>query len=132
MAYLIMAICEILLAIGIILFWVYFLKVERKKPENSEVYLAFEGSFPLPDLGWVCPLLCISAIGLLLDEWFGIFFTIVAGGALVFLGLIDISYNLQHGGYTTKLSQTIQNLAINLLCLIFGIICIVFSWLSVD
>lgn len=125
---LIIAILEILLAIGFIGFWTYFFAVELKNPKNTEVYLAFEKSFPVPDLGLICPCLFISAVGLLLDQPFGIFFAVVAGGALLFLGLLDISFNIQNEGYTKNLSDTIMNLFINLVCLIFGIVLLIYAW----
>jgi len=125
---LIIAILEILLGIGFIAFWGYFFAVELKNPENTEVYLAFEKSFPLPDLGLITPCLFISAIGMLLNQPFGIFFAIVAGGALTFLGLLDISFNLQNGGYTKSLSDTVMNLFINLVCVIFGPVLLFYSW----
>lgn len=125
---LIIAILEIVLAIGFIGFWGYFFAVELKNPENTEVYLAFEKSFPIPDLGFITPCLLISAIGLLLDEFFGVFFAIVAGGGLIFLGLLDISFNIQNGGYTKSLEDTIMNLFINLVCVIFGPVLLIYAW----
>lgn len=116
----VLGVFQILIAIGFIGFWIYFFVIENKNPENSEVYLSFERSFPVPDLGFVTPTLFISAIGLLMNEPFGIFFTIVSGSALLFLGLLDISFNIQNGGYTKGISDTIMNLVINLVCVIFG------------
>lgn len=126
----IIGILEILFAIGFICVWVYMFKIEFKNPARTTVYLGFEKSFPLPDLGWATPMLLISGIGLIMGERFGIFFAVVAGSALVFLGLLDISFNLQQGGYTTKKSDTIFNLFINLLCVIFGPILLVYGWLN--
>ena len=116
----VIAILQIILAIGIIGFWLYFFKFENKNPERTAVYLGFERSFPVADLAFLTPLLIISAIGLLLGEPFGLLFNIMAGSALVFLGLLDISFNLQQGGYKGKKSDTILNLAINLICIILG------------
>ncbi len=121
---------ELFLAIGFIVVWIYLIKFELNNPERSEIYRAFEKSFPLPDLCWITPTLVISAVGLLLNERFGIFCSIVAGGALVFLGLLDISFNLQQGGYTGKKMDTIFNLIINGICIVFGPILLIFGWLN--
>lgn len=126
----IIAYLQIFLAVGFIAVWIYLFKYELNNPERSEVYRAFEKSFPIPDLCWITPVLIVSAIGLLLNERFGIFFTIIAGSSLIFLGLLDISYNLQQGGYTTNKMDTIFNLTINLICVIFGPIFLIVGWLN--
>ena len=122
------AIFEILIAVGLIGLWVYFFLVENKNPEKSKVYLGFERSFPVPDLGWATPSLIIAAIGLLSEQPFGVFFTITSGSALLFLGLLDISFNIQNGGYSTNIGDTIMNLFINLICVIFGSLFMIFAW----
>ena len=35
-------------------------------------------------------------------------------------GLVDIAFNLQNGGYTKKIADTIMNLVINSVCISFG------------
>lgn len=124
----IIAILQILFSVGLIGFWIYFFKVENRNPERTEIFLGYERSFPVPDLFWITPSLIISAIGNLMGERVGIFFSIISGSALVFLGLLDISFNAQHGGYTTNKSDTIMNLTINLLCVIIGPIFIIYGW----
>jgi len=126
----IVAVFQILIAIGIIVFWVYFFRYENKNPEKGAVYLGFERSFPPADLGWVTPTLLISALGLLLDQLFGIFFCIISGSALIFLGLLDISFNLQQGGYKGKRSNIILNLTINLICIIAGPLFLLYGWVN--
>ena len=122
------AIFEILIAVGLIGFWIYFFLVENKNPEKSAIYLGFERSFPVPDLGWVTPSLIIAAVGLLSEQPFGIFFTITSGSTLLFLGLLDISFNIQNGGYTKNIGDIIMNLFINLVCVIFGPLFMIFAW----
>jgi len=124
----IIAILQILLALGFIGFWIFFFLVENRNPENTEIYLAFERSFPVPDLGWITPCLLVAAIGLIINEGFGLFFTIISGSALIFLGLLDISFNVQNGGYKKSLSDTIMNLFINLICVILGPIFLWYAW----
>ncbi|TXT60111.1 MAG: conserved membrane protein of unknown function [Promethearchaeota archaeon] len=120
---------QILLAVGFIGFWTYFFIVENRNPERSEIYLAFERSFPVPDLGWITPCLIISAIGLLTNQSYGVFFTIISGSSLIFLGLLDISFNIQNEGYKKSISDTIMNLVINLICIILGPIFLLYAWI---
>ena len=122
----IIAIFQIILAVGFIIFWIYFFKYENKNPERSEIYLAFERSFPIADLCWIVPTLLISSVGLLLGSKFGLFFTIVSGGSLIFLGLLDVSFNLRQGMYKKK-DDKILNATINLICLIFGAISLIYG-----
>lgn len=126
----ILAIFQILIAIGFVGFWIYFFLVENKSPDQREGYLEFERSFPLPDLGWATPCLIIAAVGLLTYNKFGVFFTILAGSAMLFLGLLDISHNLQYDGYKGEKADVILNLFINLVCVIFGPIFIIFGWFN--
>jgi hypothetical protein len=55
---------EIAFSVGLVGFWSFFFLVENKNPARSAVYLGFERSFPLPDLGWVTPCLVAADIHL--------------------------------------------------------------------
>ena len=94
-----MAIFQILWGIGIIGFWIYFFLVENKNPERSEVYLVFERSFVLPDICWLASCMFISGISLLMNQPFWVFFSIAGGSAMLFLFLLDFSFNIQQGNY---------------------------------
>ena len=128
---LIMAGLEIFIVVGFIGFWIYFFIFENKKPNQREGYLEYERSFPLADLGWAVPCLILAAVGLIMDEKFGIFFSITGGSALVFLGLLDISHNLQYGGYRGEKFEVILNLVVNLFCIISGPIFMIYGWINI-
>ena len=116
-----MAILQILFGIGILCFWIYFLIVENKDPKKTEVYLVFERSFILPDIGWVTPCLFISAIGLLTNQGYWIFFSIAGGSAIVFLFLLDFSFNIQQKTYSKeKRKDSIIEILANIISLIAG------------
>lgn len=112
------AILQIIFGVGTIGFWIYFLLVENKDPEKTEVYLVFERSFIIPDLCWVTPCLFISAFGLLTKQGFWGFFSIAAGSAILFLFLLDFSFNLQQGTYKRITSDNILEIIVNILCII--------------
>jgi hypothetical protein len=114
------AILELVFAAGFAGFWIYFFLVENRNPEKSAIYLAFERSFPLPDLVYLTPVLIIAGICLLNNHPLGYILTITAGGGLIFLGLVDIGFNVQNKGYTSNIGDTIMNLFINLSCVIMG------------
>ncbi|MFW9950086.1 MAG: hypothetical protein ACFFKA_08175 [Candidatus Thorarchaeota archaeon] len=116
------AIFQILIAIGLIGFWLMFYFTEYKNRKMSEVEFKHEMSFPLPDLGWVLPNLIIAAIGLLLNQWFGYFFTVTAASGMLFLGLIDFAFNFQNKKFNIKQYKfdAILSIIIVAVMLIFG------------
>ncbi|MBN1532157.1 MAG: hypothetical protein JXA20_05805 [Spirochaetes bacterium] len=120
------AILEFVFAAGIAGFWVYFFLVENKNPEKSAVYLAYERSFPLPDLCYLVPVLVVAGICLLNRLFLGYILTITAGGGLIFLGLVDIGFNAQNKGYSSNVGDTILNLFINIACVVMGPLFIIF------
>ncbi|MFX1381638.1 MAG: hypothetical protein ACFFBP_04270 [Promethearchaeota archaeon] len=105
--------------------------MEKKNPEKTPTHITHESTFVIADLGWILPTLFIAAIGVLTSQRFGIFFSIVSGSSLIFLGLIDITYCVQNGGYTTKLFDTILNLVINITCMILGPLFIIYGWFNI-
>ena len=130
----IFAILQITLAVGLMGFWGMFYVTEYKNKDRkmSETEYKHELSFPLPDLGWVLPNLIISSIGLLLREPFGYFFTITAASGMMFLGLIDLAYNLQNGGFKIKEHgfDAYMSIFIVSVMLIFGPIFLIFGWFN--
>ena len=118
---------EIIGACAIIGFWIgWFLDIFKSiSPSEVEIYplyMAFESSFPLPDL-WIVLLLLVSSYSILTDKSFKYQLTSAAGGALVFLGLIDISFNLQQNMYF----YDVFNVFINLFTLGLGIILLIWT-----
>ncbi|MHA2288668.1 MAG: hypothetical protein ACXABG_07765, partial [Promethearchaeota archaeon] len=117
-------------AIGIAGFWIFFFMVENKNPKKEEWYLKHERSFPLPDLGLITVCLLVAATGLLSGERFGIFFTIVSGGGLIFLGLIDLAFNLQNGLFKTKDADAYMSIAIVSIVLIMGVLSLIYGYIN--
>ncbi len=127
---LIIAILQILLGISFIGFWIIFYFTEYKNPKMDEVAFKHEKSFPLPDLGWIMPCLFISAIGILLEQKFGYFFSALAGSGMMFLGLIDLAFDIQNEVFKKKEFGAYMGILIILIMLIFGPICIIYAWFN--
>lgn len=133
-------ILQLVLALGFIGFWIMFFAENAccqpfaltadgpQKTLECERFLAFEKSFPVPDLGYIVPLLIIGAIGMLKEKRYGILASLLAGSALIFLGLLDVSFNLQNGRYTVDVAEGLMNVLINTVCLVFGPILIWQMW----
>jgi len=117
----IIAILQMLSVIGMVSFWIYFLIVENKDPEKTEVYLVFERSFILSDLGWVVPCLFISALGLFTNQEYWVFFSIAGGSAILILLLLDFSFNIQQKNYSKeRRKENMLEIILNILCVILG------------
>ena len=124
------AIMELALAVGIVSFWIAFFTTDLisiDDPHLKEIYLAFESAFPVPDV-YLSIVLTISGIGLLRKRSYGYFFSLMGGASLIYLGLMDISYNIQHGIYLTGVAEGIMNILINLLCFGGGIFLVLIIW----
>jgi hypothetical protein len=111
---------EIVTGAGIILFWVAFFTVGMAPDPAPAGYFAYEHSFPLPD-GLMSILLIIAGILLLKDKRPAMVMSLVAAGALIFLGLLDFSFNLQNGVYTASTLDLAINGFINAWCVGFGL-----------
>ena len=123
------AIFQLLIAIGLIGYWLMFYFTEVKNRKMSEFEFKHEISFPLPDLGWVLPNLIVAAIGLLLGQWFGYLFTVIAASGMMFLGLIDLAFNLQNKKFNIKEYKfdAVLSIFIVAIMLIFGPIFLIYG-----
>ncbi len=127
------AVLELVLAAGIVSFWIAYFSadmVQISDPVLKEKYLAFESAFPVPD-AYLSVVLVIGGIGLLRKKAYGRLFSLIGGASLVFLGLLDISFNTLHGIYRLGFGEAVMNLFINLMCLGTGVFLIVVVWASI-
>ena len=118
----VIAVMELAVAFGIIAFWVAFFSTDMANIEDSrlkDVYLAFESAFPLADF-YLAVMLIIGGIGLLKERFYGTVFSLMGGASLIFLGLLDISFNTQQGIYFLGVEEAVMNVFINSLCIGFG------------
>ncbi len=115
------AVLSIITAVGIILFWVGFFTVGLAPENPPECYFAFENSFPFPD-GVMGTAMIAGSVLLLKGSSLGRTLLLVSAGALVFLGLIDFSFNIRHGMYAMSLGDGIMNGFINFWCVFLGVL----------
>jgi len=126
----IIAVIELALAVGIISFWITFFStdlVNISDPHLKEIYLAFERAFLIPDM-YLSLILIMGGIGLLRKMSYGFLFSLLGGASLIFLALLDISFNVQQGIYLIGIGEAVLSVFINLLCLGAGIILIITIW----
>jgi hypothetical protein len=108
---------ELMTAAGLFLYWILYFTV-GVAPENPP-----SGHFVFADL--ILAALLVRAATLLLrpdpiQRVLGRGLSLVCSGALLFLGGLDISFNLQHAIYLTPSVNMFMEVAINIWCLVFG------------
>ncbi|MBN1811131.1 MAG: hypothetical protein JXA14_04775 [Anaerolineae bacterium] len=126
------AVLMLLTAIGTILFWVIFfadLEAQRESTfaSRSKAWFAWELSFPLAD-AWVALTATAGAIGLWRRRPAGLLFGLVSGGALVFLGLIDLLFFMENGLYLPMDAEVAIELLIHLWATGLGLFAIATIW----
>jgi hypothetical protein len=124
------AVMELAVAFGIIAFWVAFFSTDMVNIEDSrlkEIYVAFESAFPVADF-YLAVMLIIGGIGLLKQRLYGTVFSFMGGASLIFLGLLDVSFNTQQGIYSLGVEEAVMNVFINALCIGFGIYLVRAVW----
>ncbi len=115
------AILQFITGIGIIAFWIIFLSSDILYPDNmSDCYLNHEYSFPIADI-IMCISLIVSAFMIFKKKNIGIKLSLISSGAMIFLGILDTTYNIQNGLYFSSLFDGIFSAFINLWLIIIGI-----------
>ena len=114
------AVLEMLTGIGIILFWIGFFTIGLAPENPPQCYFAYEHSFPLPDIILSIAIIA-SGILLLKNKESGRTLAFVCSGGLMFLGLLDFSFNIQNGVYMISTMDLILNAFINIWCVAFGL-----------
>ncbi len=114
------ALLEIITAAGLALFWIAFFTVGLA-PENAPpCYMAYERSFPLPD-GILACVMAWAGVSLIRRRGPARALTHASAGALIFLGVLDFSFNIQNGIYALSSLDLALNAFINLWCVGFGL-----------
>jgi len=121
----IITILELLTGIGLILFWLGFFTIGLAPENPPPCYFAYEHSFPLPDMILAMVLLA-AGTQLLKHRESGRILSLIGAGGLIFLGLLDFSFNIQNGVYMTSTVDLVLNIFINLWCIVLGAVIAVF------
>ena len=91
----IVAAAQIIMAAGIIRFWIMWFRTGHTEPWLPAGYMEHERTFVYPD-SVMSILMLISAVLLFLDKPLGASLSLVCGGMMLFLTIIDIAYFMQH------------------------------------
>jgi len=113
------ALLQVATGIGILLFWAAFFTIGLAPQNPPECYFAYEHAFPLPDSVLAVGLV-VAGYLLLAGKSAGRALSLVCAGGLIFLGLLDVSFNLQNGIYAASPVELFTNGLINAWCIGFG------------
>jgi hypothetical protein len=114
-------------SIGTTLYWIIFFTTGAVQVTSDPAYLSFERAFPLAD-GWMAACALVAAIGLARGRSWGLLFGLLAGSSIVFLGCMDLLYNLNAGTYSAGTAPMWAEVAINAFCLLGAPALIVHLW----
>ena len=106
-------------AVGTIAYWVAYFWFGAVQTGDDPGYVAFENAFPLAD-AYMAVAYLVAAHLLVRGRPAAIPVGIGAGSAMVFLGLMDTLFNLEHGQYAIRTPEMATEIAINVVCLVFG------------
>jgi hypothetical protein len=113
--------------IATLAYWIVYFTSGDVQVRQDPVYIAFENSFPAAD-AWMGLCALIGAVGLWRRRSWGFLFGLLAASSMIFLGLMDVAFNLNEGIYAIGGSETVIEVAINLLCLTAGPVLIYYLW----
>jgi hypothetical protein len=123
-------------------YWVAFYLSDVTKPNMAlidptdpgaflRVYMGFESAFPLAD-GFVAVTAALAIFYLAAKDAKAVLFGLVASGALMFLALIDIYFNVLNGLYRPSRlwadSGLQMEMAINIICVLLSIASVIRFW----
>jgi hypothetical protein len=114
------AVLELMTGAGLILFWIGFFTIGLAPENPPQCYFAYEHSFPLPDIIMAIFMLAAGML-LLKNREAGRTLSLVCSGGLMFLGVLDFSFNIQNGVYMISTLDLALNAFINIWCVVFGI-----------
>lgn len=119
-----LTIAQIVTGIGIATFWLMFFTVGMAPASPPACYFAYEHSFPPPDLILAAALVA-SGIDILRGGEWGMSLSLACAGGLIFLGVLDLSFSAQNGGFSGPFSEGLQSAVISLWCIGLGLAIVV-------
>ncbi len=120
-------------AIITVAYWVIWYGIDRNilASSQSPSYFVFENAFPAAD-GWLALTLVLGAIGLARRRPWGLLATLLAGGAGIYLGCMDVLFDLENGIYLvprgSDASPVVIEIIINVLTFLLGAVIISYVW----
>jgi hypothetical protein len=116
-----------LVAVVTLAYWVEFFTKGRNRTSDDQAYVDFERAFPLAD-AYMSVAYLVSARQLSLGKEGAVPAGIAAGSAMVFLGCMDLLYDLQHQEFADRSPEMAAESVFVGFSLVFGPITMVRMW----
>lgn len=114
------AVFMVIAALGTVAYWVTYFTSGATQVRTDAVYIAFENAFPLAD-GWMVICFFLSAFYLWRGDRRAVLWGICAGSAMIFLGCMDLLFNIQQDHFSGVISAEMwAEIVIVVFCLTFG------------
>ena len=113
--------------VGTILYWIAFFSTGEVRASAAPCYLAFEHAFPAAD-GWMAIACLAAAEGLRRNREWALLWGIAAGSAVVFLGCMDVLYDLENDMYAAMTPAESGEAVINAWCVLVGPALLAYFW----
>ncbi|WP_394826648.1 hypothetical protein [Pendulispora albinea] len=117
-------------AVAMIVYWGIWFFGDRSilATQSTDAYSIFENAFPLAD-AWLGATSLLASIALIRQRPVGLLWTLLAASAAIYLGCMDVLYNLENGVYRGGDAGAVATeVAINVFSFGTGIYGIVFAW----
>lgn len=103
--------------------------IQSRTPDAPDyaIYVNFEQAFPMAD-GYVAVAALIGVVGLWQMKPWGFLSMMLAGGGALFLGLIDLLYDLEHQMFIPLTAESLIELIIVIITLSLGPIMTALLW----
>ena len=92
------ALAMLLAALGTIAYWAVYFSSGATQVRTDAVYIGFEDAFPLAD-GWMTLCYLLAAWFLWRADRRAVLWGLCAGSAMVFLGSMDLLFNIEQGHF---------------------------------
>ena len=115
-----LSITQIATGLGILVFWTLFFTVGMAPAQPARCYFSFEHAFPPADT-----ILALGLIGsgfnVLTEKTWGPSIALACAGGLLFLGVLDLSFTVQNGGFSGPIVEALQSGLISVWCIGVGL-----------
>ena len=114
-------------------YWLIWFGIDRDilASSHADYYYHFENAFPAAD-AWLALTLLVGAVGILRLRPWGLLATLLAGGAGIYLGCMDVLFDVENGIYQVPRggdpSAVVIEIVINVLTFGLGILVIAWVW----
>lgn len=111
----------------LVAFWVLYFSGRLEFGTADPVMTEFEAAFPFADAMLAATLL-VAGIGLWTGRRLGRFGMTAGSAMALYLGVLDLTFYSRQGMYTPLNSEGAVELALNLVCIVGGLVGLAFCW----